>query len=337
MNMEHSLFDMQNRMVRWEENQFMLSSRCQALAECLVKCHQWTNSISQVLVSMTQDHDSALSRDVSNMQREIERQLDSVRALETPHESLLSSRQQPFYANVISEAGPPLSPRQMPRDDSRRPSLADVSKPSPIRPPVPQHLAVSPRRYGSIGAGHGSPGYGRPPPPPPPPQQPPISHQLSSVSSPPEPNLARRHTSADIRQHGWPPTGISPFANASGNSSGPWPSSPHRAPTSSEQQVRDVLAQYEISASKRRNDISRHETPPMGSDAIAPSASSSHLNVDSSWSGGGPKFIRNESLPATRRSSMASNVHSLLNPTDTAERPEEEDSVSEDRKRKRLQ
>jgi hypothetical protein len=40
MNMEHSLFDMQNRMVRWEENQFMLSSRCQALAECLVKCHQ---------------------------------------------------------------------------------------------------------------------------------------------------------------------------------------------------------------------------------------------------------------------------------------------------------
>lgn len=305
---------------------------------------------------MTRDHDSALSRDgtsydsagnssnrltialVSNMQREIGRQLDSVRALETPHESLLSNRQQPFYANVTSEAGgPPLSPRQIPQDGSRRPSLADVSKPSPVRPPVPQHLAVSPRRYGSIGAGHGSSGYGRPPPPPPPPhQQPPISHPLSSVSSPPEPNLARRHTSADIRQHGWPPTGVSPFANASSNSSAPWPPSPLRAPTSSEQQVRDVLAQYDIGGSKRRNDISRHATPPMGSDSLPPSASSSHLNVDSSWSGG-PKFSRVESLPATRRSSMASNVHSLLNPTDTAERPEEEDTVMEDRKRKRLQ
>ncbi|KAH8690958.1 HSF-type DNA-binding-domain-containing protein [Talaromyces proteolyticus] len=331
MNLEHSMFDMQSRMARWEENQFLLSSRCQALAESLVKCYQWTNSISQALVSMTPDRDSPLYRDVSNMQREIERQLDTVRGLETPHESLLSSRQQPFYANVTAEAGPPLSPRQMPQDDSRRPSLADVSKSNSIRPPVPQHLAVSPRRYGSIGAGHASPGY-RPPPPP---QQPPVPHPLSSVSSPPGPNLTRRHTSADIRQHGWPPTGVSPFANASGNSSGPWPSSPHRAPISSEQQVRDVLAQYEISGPRRRTDIPRHATPPLGGE---PLPLSSHLNVDSTWPGGGPKFPHNNSsLPATRRSSMASNVHSLLNPTDTAERPEEEDSLSEDRKRKRIQ
>jgi hypothetical protein len=34
---------------------------------------------------------------------------------------------------------------------------------------------------------------------------------------------------------------------------------------------------------------------------------------------------------------MASNVHSLLNPTETSERPEEDDQILEDRKRKRLQ
>jgi hypothetical protein len=64
--------------------------------------------------------------------------------------------------------------------------------------------------------------------------------------------------------------------------------------------------------------------------------------VDPTWSAGSsngvPRFPRyDSSLPATRRSSMASNVHSLLNPTDTSERPEEDDQILEDRKRKRLQ
>lgn len=282
---------------------------------------------------------------VSELQQEIERQLDTTRALETPHESLLSSRQQPFYANV-TEPGPPLSPRQISQDNSRRPSLADTSKPNTMRTHIPQHLAVSPRRYGSIGTGHSSPGYSRPPLPQ---QQPPLPPPLSAATSPSDSNmLARRHTSADIRQHGWPPSGVSPFGNAAGNaagnSSGPWPSSPHRIPTSSEQQVRDVLAQYEISGSKRRNHVSRHTTPPLGPPESGPPLSSSssqqHLNVDPSWSGSGgaPRFPRfDSSLPATRRSSMASNVHSLLNPTDTSERPDEDESIIEDRKRKRIQ
>lgn len=343
LNLEHSMYEMQNRMLRWEETNYMLSSRCQALAECLVKCHQWTNSISQVLVTMNRDRDSALYRDVSDMQQEIERHLDSTRALETPHEALLSGRQQLLYANV-SEPGPPLSPRQMPQDDSRRPSLADTSKPNSMRTHVPQHLAVSPRRYGSIGTGHSSPGYNRPPLPPQ--QQPPLPPPLSTATSPSDSSaLARRHTSADIRQHGWPPSGISPFGNATGNSSGPWPSSPHRIPTSSEQQVRDVLAQYEISGSRRRNHVSRHATPPLGPPDSGPpplstSSSQQHLSVDPSWSASssGPRFPRYESsLPATRRSSMASNVHSLLNPTDTSERPDEDDLIVEDRKRKRIQ
>ncbi|KAF3407179.1 Transcription factor SFL1 [Talaromyces pinophilus] len=340
LSLEHSIYEMQNRMLRWEETNYMLSSRCQALAECLVRCHQWTNSISQVLVTMNQDRDSALYRDVSDMQQDIERHLDSTRALETPHESLLASRQQAFFGNV-AEPGPPLSPRQMPQDDSRRPSLADTSK--PMRTHISQHLAVSPRRYGSIGGGQPSPGYSRPPLPPQQ-QQPPLPPPLSTVTSPSESAmLARRHTSADIRQHGWPPSGIQP-----GNSSGPWPSSPHRLPSTSEQQVRDVLAQYEITGSRRRTQLSRQATPPLGPPdqpgppPLSASASQQHLTVDPTWSAGssngGPRFPRyDSSLPATRRSSMASNVHSLLNPTETSERPEEDDQILEDRKRKRLQ
>lgn len=40
MNVEHTLYDMHTRMLRFEESQSLLSSRCQALAESLVKCHQ---------------------------------------------------------------------------------------------------------------------------------------------------------------------------------------------------------------------------------------------------------------------------------------------------------
>ena len=42
-----------------------------------------------------------------------------------------------------------------------------------------------------------------------------------------------------------------------------------------------------------------------------------------------------DTAPPTRRSSMASNVHNLLNPADTAER-EGEDEGPDERKRKRL-
>lgn len=268
------------------------------------------------------------------MQKDVTRQLESMRALENPHELLLSTGRQPYFANMSIDPNPPLSPRQMPQDESRRPSMADASKGNMIKPPVPQHLAVSPRRYGSIGAGSSnlSPNYNRPQPPPQPQTGP---HPLSSVTSPPGPNLARRHTSADIRQHGWPPVpGSSPFA--SGNSSVQWPSSPHRTPNSSDQQVRDVLAQYEMGGPKRQQqDASRQGTPPLTADTTP-----STLSAESGWMIGGPKFPRppDLSLPATRRSSMASNVHSLLNPAETAERADEDDPMAgEDRKRKRLQ
>lgn len=39
-NLEHQLYEMHNRLLRVEESQSLLSSRCQAMADCLVKCHQ---------------------------------------------------------------------------------------------------------------------------------------------------------------------------------------------------------------------------------------------------------------------------------------------------------
>ena len=133
------------------------------------------------------------------MQRDISRQNEMLRALEDPQEPL--SARQSYFMQI--DNAPPLSPRQMPQDDQRRGSLANNSRQSSFRPPVPAHLAISPRRYGSIGTGNYSPSSTRTPvhqPPPPPP--PSIQQPVVSSSSPPY-SLYRRHTSADIRLHGW--------------------------------------------------------------------------------------------------------------------------------------
>ncbi|OQE80554.1 hypothetical protein PENNAL_c0045G03912 [Penicillium nalgiovense] len=330
-HMESNIIELFNRVARAEEGNMTLNSRCHALTESLTKCYQWTHSISRFIQAVVPDRESPLHRDVSSMQREVEKHIEIMRTIETPHETLMPPRQQ--YFGNMTEAGPPLSPRQMPQDDARRQSMMDHT-PRPtnmIRPPVPPHLSVSPRRYGSIG-GANSAAYARPQPPVAPPPQQPMPHPLS-VSTSPGPNyLARRHTSADIRQHGWSPSAGSPYPP--GNPpNGPWPASPgHRTPVSSDQQVRDVLAQYEMGAPRRLQEQSRDPTPP------AAEPSPSMLGVDNGWTLGGSRFPHGSSLPATRRSSMASNVHSLLNPADTAERPDEDQqAMADDRKRKRLE
>jgi hypothetical protein len=193
---------------------------------------------------------------------------------------------------------------------------------------MPNHLNASPRRYGSVGTAHALPTY-RPQLPA---QVPPPQHPLKSVSSQSQAsNVGRRHTSADIRQHGWLPPGASPYG--SGQSSTNWPPSPKRAPTAgdSSQQVRDVLSRYEIAPARPYG--SRQTTPPLTNDTT-PSTTS----ADSGWSFGAPKWAAkaaDTSGPQTRRSSMASNVHSLLNPAETAER-DEDDGTNDDRKRKRV-
>jgi hypothetical protein len=237
------------------------------------------------------------------MQREISRQTDLLRTLES--ESMMEHRQPPPpapFMNHVQEAhGPPLSPRQMPVQDlsQRRPSHPSLfeqrNPPSSLRNHFAPHLSsASPRRYGSIGSNNNYAAMGRAPPPPPPPpalMQPRESHQhpLATVTtSPPAANhLGRRHTSADIRLHGWqggsppggaanggpPPAGSSPFGSGAG---GYWPSSPPRpmhgaATNGGDQAIRDALAQYELprGPSKASGPPARQLTPPTGLDPMS--------------------------------------------------------------------
>lgn len=285
------------------------------------------------------------------MQRDISRHAEMLRALEAPEEPL--SARQPYFMQVDNSNGPPLSPRQVPMDnliESRRGSLASISRQAPYKPPVPAHIAISPRRFGSIGTGNYSPSSARtpvshqPPPPPPPSIQHPGgnanlgNNNLGSSSSPPY-NLNRRHTSADIRTHGWqpqpPPPGSVHSPYASGHNSSAWPSSPHRTPIGGgDQQLRDALESYQLPRGPRRQQSSRQGTPPLTNDNTP-----STLSADSGWALPGARYPFkgiDTPGPPTRRSSMASNVHSLLNPAETAERADE-DEPEDARKRKRMQ
>jgi hypothetical protein len=279
------------------------------------------------------------------MQRDIARQTDMLRALEEPQEPL--SARQPFFMHIDNSNAPPLSPRQIPQDnfnDQRRGSLAGNPRQGPFKAPIPAHIAISPRRYGSIGTGNYSPSSARTPvshqPPPPPPPPPSIQHPganlgagLGNSASPPY-NLYRRHTSADIRTVGWQPQPPPQSPYASGQNSSQWPSSPHRtAIGGGDQQLRDALEQYQLPRGPRQQS-SRQGTPPLHSD-ITPST----LSADSGWALPGARYPYkgiDTPGPPTRRSSMASNVHSLLNPAETAERADEDDP-DDARKRKRMQ
>jgi hypothetical protein len=326
-----------------------MASKCQTLLDGLTRCHTWNEQLSTHLLSLVPDPDNQMHREVYAMRQDISRQADQLRAMEEVQDPLFSNKQSLFQTtNLTLDPTMPMSPRQRPFDESRRPSLQAIGRPNSFRAPVPTHLQVSPRRYGSIGTSSGaySPSSTRPNylPPPPPPQ--PSQHPLATMSSPPA-NLARRHTSADIRVHGWSGGqqtsqynhGSSPYA--SGQSSSAWPSSPRATANPGDQQLRDALAQYELP--RASNTGSRQPSPPPPHETGAPSFSSSfggsYANTnDAGWQLPGARYPFKgieSSLPPTRRSSMASNVHSLLNPADTAER-EGEDEGPDERKRKRL-
>ena len=327
-HLEYALGDVHNRLSRSEESHSLLSSRCQALTESLTRCHQWMTTFAGAIQPVL-NSEPGLYNDIVNMQKEISRQLDYVRALEQPSDSLMNGRPS-FYPGGPLE--PPLSPRGYGYPDSRRSSVQIEPQHVGIRPPVPPippQFASSPRRFGSISASQASPGFSRPALPP---QAQQNVHPLASVVTPPlPPGLARRHTSADIREH-WPqpnPNG-SPYV---GQPSSQWqqPVSPSQPSNTGDLGIRDQLAKYEINGARRQTVT---QTSPL-----APEGPPSGLGVENvSWSVGS-KFPRStfelHSAPATRRSSMASNVHSLLNPT--AEREEEEEGGPDDRKRKRLQ
>ncbi|KAA8615627.1 HSF1 Heat shock transcription factor [Pyrenophora tritici-repentis] len=292
-NLEHSLYDMHAKMQRSEDTCAYLNQKTLVLAEGMMRCHQWNQELTGYIMAMVPDPENPIHRDVAMMQRDISRQTEMLRALEAPEEPL--SARQPYFMQLDSNNGAPISPRQMPQDnlaESRRGSLANMSRQAPYKPPVPAHLAISPRR---------------------------------------------RHTSADIRTHGWqpqPPSGAMHSPYASGHNSTQWPSSPHRTPIGGgDQQLRDALESYQLPRGPRQAS-SRHGTPPLSHDNMP-----STLSADSGWTLPGARYPFkgiDTPGPPTRRSSMASNVHSLLNPAETAERTDE-DEPDDARKRKRMQ
>ena len=133
-----------------------------------------------------------------------------------------------------------------------------------------------------------------------------------------------------------------------------WPSSPRTAANPADQHLRDSLAQYELpraSLSSRQPSPPQPPPPPQQQQqhqqhhdhSGVPSFTSSFASYanpnDAGWQiPSARSFFKGlDTGPPTRRSSMASNVHSLLNPADTAEREgEDEGGPMESAKRKRL-
>ena len=250
--------------------------------------------------------------------------------MEEPHDMLIRERPPIFASNVESA---PLSPRQRPiEEEPPRPNYLNAPRPGLFRPPPPPHnmSSLPPRRYGSFNAGQPtggppSPNTLRPqqPPPPPPPSQPTSQQQLL-------PGFQRRHTSADIRQHGWRPES-SPF-HPSNNQSPQWPPSPNRNPHDN---TRETLAAYEMN---KRPAFSHQTTPPLGE--TPPMLGGL---TENGWTFANAKYPSRSNGPdpgpPTRRSSVvSSSVHALLNPSSesSADRDRDDCDPLEDRKRKRL-
>ncbi|PTB70049.1 hypothetical protein BBK36DRAFT_1207082 [Trichoderma citrinoviride] len=162
-------------------------------------------------------------------------------------------------------------------------------------------------------------------------------HPLSNVETVPN-SLARRHTAADIRAHGWQPN-APPYPP--GTVPPPvWPQSPNRlAPE--DQRIRDSLSSFSLQApSAHGHPHSRPATPPH---APFSNGASGGSDTFGSWSWGAASnresktigALKESSAPPTRRGSMAH----ILNPSDTAERSDEDEDPrgDDDRKRKRRQ
>ena len=273
------------------------------------------------------------------MHKEATHHNDMMRSIDDHHESLISNRQLYFHNVAIDNV--PLSPRQVALDERRPSAHAPPPRQAFFRPPAPPHLNTSPRRYGSISNTTHSPSYHRPSANAQPPH-PPTQHPLASVSEP-GPPLGRRHTYADIRDTaGWPPqqhgAPASPLEAAPPTTStSNWPPSPQmRTPSHTDQQVRDTLASFAFNAPRRDSHAHSRQAspPPLSGTELPPSAMGP---AEPGWgisnSRLAPRFGL-ESAPQTRRSSMASNVHNLLNPAETAER--DLDDGNDDRKRKRI-
>ncbi|KAH9898817.1 hypothetical protein F4778DRAFT_198926 [Xylariomycetidae sp. FL2044] len=316
---EHTMYELSSRLQRSEETAQLMHLKQQAMVDTMGRMLQFNLDISRTMLSFVPP-DNPAHRDVLALQGEVQRQADFFRTIDESHEPPFSGTRQ-YFANIDN---PPVSPRQLAQDDQRRLGVHPARGANFYRPPVPSNLSISARRpYGSIS---GSTTQSSPSPlraqPPPPPAAP---HPLAHVEPPPG-SLARRHTSADIRAHGWqataPPYGIP------GPPPTQWPPSPSRMPPD-DHRSRETISQYSLS---------RPATPP---------APFSNGNIGNglqslnnwSWESANGKdrglgVNKDMSAPPTRRSSMVY----ILNPTDTAERDDEDGPRGDDdRKRKRMQ
>ncbi|PHH83380.1 hypothetical protein CDD82_1609 [Ophiocordyceps australis] len=334
-NLEHALYDMSARLQRTEEMAHAANSRSITVFESANRLFHYNQELLRIVTSFV-SADSAAYRDAVALQGEVQRHIEGLRAVDESYEGAFGGRAQ--YLGVTDTA--PVSPRQLPQDDSKRAGGLTVPQHRAqlqFRPAIAASMIKRP--YGSIGGSSSTQSSSplRNPAPPPPPGP----HPLSNVDPPPE-NLPRRHTAADISAHGWQPAHSSyPPSNPP---SAPWPSSPSRV-APEDQRIRDSLSSYSLlTASHSR---SRPATPPPPPTLALPqmvngSASNNGPDAFANWSWGSSAtrdskslFARDTSAPPTRRGSMAH----ILNPSDTAERSDEDDESRADdgRKRQRMQ
>ncbi|TQV94761.1 hypothetical protein V2A60_005779 [Cordyceps javanica] len=327
-HLEHSLYDMSNRQHRTEEQLHYMQLRNQAALDTVARLLQCNHELSRILLSLA-PAESSTHRDVMALQTEMQRQAEFVRTFEEAPEPLYSSSRS--YLGNVDNA--PVSPRQLPQDDGRRaaPGIAQMRAQPPYRPLVSSNLTSGSRRFGSIGGtspNQSSPLRNAAPAPPPAPH-------LLSANEPAGMGMGRRHTTADIRAHGWQAV-TAPYP-PSNPPSAPWPSSPSRVPPE-DQRIRESLSSYSLQSASHGHPQSRPTTPPP---PTANGTANGHdtfggwgWNSTNSRDGRGPLF-KDSSAPPTRRGSMAH----ILNPSNAENRSDEDDDVrgEDDRKRKRMQ
>ncbi|XXG97716.1 hypothetical protein Hte_004025 [Hypoxylon texense] len=313
---EHSLYEVTARLQRSEENVHVMNMKQQAMADTIKSLLHLNQELSRTVLGLYPP-ENPMHRDVLSLQGDIQRQAEFFRSVDEPHEPPFPNSRQ-FFANLDN---PPVSPRQLAQDDQRRLGVHQY-RGNNYRPWIPSNL--SRKSHGSVS---GSTAQSSPSPlrtqAPPPAAGP---HPLATVEPPPS-GLPRRHTSADIRAHGWQPNPPPPYVS-SGPPSSHWPSSPSRAPQE-EQRIREPPPHYSLS---------RPATPPA---PFSNGSIGNGLESLNNWSWNSANGRENKNLaikdmsaPPTRRGSMAH----ILNPTDTVERDEEDPRGDDDpRKRKRMQ
>jgi len=314
------------------------------------------------------------------MQQDIGRQLENLRNLDynaqlDNRNAYLSNSHIDHNTSLSPSQTPQDDSRRGSLLGDRRPSLFHSVAPHHLVPSPQRYTSISTVDVPPSLRGQGPSDLPPPAAPPFPQQQYPLASASTDLSAS---FLGRRHTSADVHSQIWRPNEPTTLANklspfTSGYSSVQWPSSPHQTPLPGlgDQQLRDTLARYQLSGSARslpslshrssgqhiHAQGSRHHSPPAHSGTETPSgAGRTHTtSPENGWSlpsariplkdvfkgtGVGSDMFGSSSGPPTRRSSMASNVHNLLNPAETAETDEEDrgdgPGVDELRKRRRV-